>query len=199
MDLITKTPGLQHIAEQIFSNLDRNSLWQCQKVNDYWWNIIMKPLFWLKPSTKLSEEHQNEWMRFWQKLSKRNLTMDMTPPLNYIYGKLEDSVTLNETYWIAITNGDLLNLSHSRYTSVSAEIIRIMAPLFENPNTPDENGKSPIYWAALKEHTEIVKILAPLTELAEWGRQPAFYVTDNVLWGQVTRLIFYFMNEFTNQ
>ena len=105
MDLITKTPGLQHIAEQIFSNLDFISILQCQKVNDHWWNIIMKPLFWfnkMKKNTKLSQEHQNEWMIFIEKLSKLNLTKDMTKPLNYIFGQLEDSVTVNGTYWCTI-------------------------------------------------------------------------------------------------
>ena len=34
----------------------------------------------------------------------------------------------------------------------------------DNPNAKDENGKTPIYWAALNGHTEIVKILAPLTD-----------------------------------
>ena len=82
MDIITRTPGLFHIAENIFSHLDRKSLWQCQKVNDHWWNILMKPWFWfnrMKQNTKLSKEHQNEWMRFCEKLSKLNLTKDMKP------------------------------------------------------------------------------------------------------------------------
>ena len=33
----------------------------------------------------------------------------------------------------------------------------------DNPNAPDANGKTPIYWAAYYGHTEIVKILVPLT------------------------------------
>ena len=115
MDIITRTPGLFHIAENIFSRLDRKSLWQCQKVNDHWWNILMKPWFWfnrMKQNTKLSKEQQNEWMRFCEKLSKVNLTKDMTPALNYIYGQLDDSETLYATYWFAIKSiGNLLNLS----------------------------------------------------------------------------------------
>ena len=43
------------------------------------------------------------------------------------------------------------------------EIVKILAPLTNNPNAPDEHGKTPIYWAAHEGHTEIVKILAPLT------------------------------------
>ena len=44
------------------------------------------------------------------------------------------------------------------------EIVRILAPLMDNPNAPDENGDTPIHEAALNGHTEIVKILGPLTD-----------------------------------
>ena len=132
MDLITRTPGLINIAEEIFSNLDRNSLLECQKVNEYWGSILRNPWFWFRRMehyAKLSEEHQKEWKDFCEKLSKVNLTKDMTPALNYIYGQFENSVTLYGTFWIAIKcEGDLSDLDE--------EIVRIMAPLIENPNAP---------------------------------------------------------------
>ena len=37
-----------------------------------------------------------------------------------------------------------------------------MVPLTDNPNAPNDCGKTPIHWAARTGHTEIVKILAPL-------------------------------------
>ena len=160
MDRITTTPGLIHIAEQIFSNLDRKSLFICQKVNENWASILRNPYFWLNrmtQNTTLSQEHQKEWMRFGEKLSKLNLAKDMTPSLNYIYGQLDDSVTIEKTYWDAImSNGDLSHLS-------SGEIVRIMASLIENPNAPREDGNTPINWVAQNGCTEIVKILAPMT------------------------------------
>ena len=155
MDLITTTPGLIHIAEQIFSNLDRYSLLICQKVNVHWASILQNPWFWLNRTmqkTTLSQEHQKEWIKFCEKLSKLDITEDMAPLLNYIYGQLEDSVTLNETYWFAISMS-------CRYRS-SAEIVRIMAPLIENPNALEFSRAltegtgiglknwTPIYWAA---------------------------------------------------
>ena len=39
---------------------------------------------------------------------------------------------------------------------------QILAPLTDNSNAPN-TGKTPIYQAALNGHTEIVKILVPLT------------------------------------
>ena len=94
IDLITRTPGLIHIAEQIFSNLDRNSLLICQEVNEHWASILRNPWFWYNriiQNTTLSQEHQKEWMKFCEKLKKLNLTRDITPELNFIYEQLEDS------------------------------------------------------------------------------------------------------------
>ena len=36
--------------------------------------------------------------------------------------------------------------------------------MVNNPNAPDNYGRTPIYWAAWKGNTEIVKILAPVTD-----------------------------------
>ena len=44
------------------------------------------------------------------------------------------------------------------------EIVKILAPLTDNPNASNEAGITPIYLAAKNGHTEIVKILAPLTD-----------------------------------
>ena len=44
------------------------------------------------------------------------------------------------------------------------EIVKILAPLTDNPNNPDEDGRTPIYQAARNGHTEIVKILAPFID-----------------------------------
>jgi len=59
------------------------------------------------------------------------------------------------------------------------EIVKILAPLTDNPNAPDKDGETPIYWAAINGHTEIVKILAPLTDNPnapdEYGATPIFW------------------------
>ena len=48
MDLITKSSGLQHIAEEIFLNLDYEKLMLCQKVNEFWKEKLNIAMFWLK-------------------------------------------------------------------------------------------------------------------------------------------------------
>ena len=44
------------------------------------------------------------------------------------------------------------------------EIVKMLAPLTDNPNAPNKNGETPIIWAARYGHTENVKILVPLTD-----------------------------------
>ena len=53
MDIVTKTPGLQHLSEDIFKLLDKKSSLQCRSVNSFWKNVLEQPNFWLK---KLSQE-----------------------------------------------------------------------------------------------------------------------------------------------
>ena len=40
MDLITKAPGLNHIAEKIFFELNYEKLLKCEEVNENWKNIL---------------------------------------------------------------------------------------------------------------------------------------------------------------
>ena len=45
MDLITNSPGLQHLAEEIFKHLNNNDLDKCAQVNDSWkrtltWSLL---------------------------------------------------------------------------------------------------------------------------------------------------------------
>ena len=186
MDRITKTPGLIHIAEQIFSNLDRNDLLQCQEVNEYWASILRNPWFWYNRMTQktiLSQAHQKEWMDFCEKLSKLNLTKEMTPGLNFIYQQLEASARFNTAYKAAlfVVSAEIIEIMVSliEYPNASmeygrtpiyraacngyTEIVKILAPLTDNPNAPNSNGRTPISMAASNGHYEIVKILAPLT------------------------------------
>ena len=43
LDEITKSPGLVHIAEQIFVNLNQEDLKKCKKVNKHWKGIVKTP------------------------------------------------------------------------------------------------------------------------------------------------------------
>ena len=53
---------------------------------------------------------------------------------------------------------------HQAVQNGHTEIVKILAPLTDNPNAPDDNGNTPIHNAAFNGHTKIVNILAPLTD-----------------------------------
>ena len=53
----------------------------------------------------------------------------------------------------------------------NTEMVKILAPLTDNPNAPNEDGETPIHEAAFYGHTELVKILAPLTRQSKCSRE----------------------------
>ena len=80
MDLITKNPGLQHIAENIFLNLNHVTLLKCQNVNTEWKKILESPFFWLKKcvrqfgsSSEKIKENQSQWSKLFQNLNDPKL------------------------------------------------------------------------------------------------------------------------------
>ena len=161
MDLITKTPGLKHVAEQILSNFDTNNLLKCQNVNKYWRSIVRNPWFRynkMLQNTTLSQTDQKEWKKLCEKLSKLELTKDMTSQLDFIYEGLEKSMTLKQVY------GYFWNPIHMEAVKMHTEIVKILASLIDNPNAAMYNGTTPILMAAMNGCTEIVKILATLTD-----------------------------------
>ena len=54
MDFITKNPGLHHIVEETFMNLDYENLLKCQEVNEHWKKVLDNPWFWMKKCKELS-------------------------------------------------------------------------------------------------------------------------------------------------
>ena len=93
MDLITKTPGLQHISEEIFMNLDSEYLSTCQEVNTLWKELIKNPKFWLKKCNsitsvvKLTKKRQMEWKKAIQALKNKRDKLTVTTYLMTIHNK----------------------------------------------------------------------------------------------------------------
>ena len=65
----------------------------------------------------------------------------------------------------------LVTMGILRYTPIywaakngHTEIVKILAPLTDNPNAPNKYGETPIHKAAKNGHREIVKILALFTD-----------------------------------
>ena len=71
---IVNNPGLQHLAEAIFSNLNFNDLLACQLVNQSSRSILDNPMFWLKKFVQkgISKQNEMDWSKAIQLTKKTN-------------------------------------------------------------------------------------------------------------------------------
>ena len=66
LETFINNPGFQHLAEEIFGNLNYESLENCQQINQSSKEILENPLFWLKKfirSGGLSKKNQDDWTK----------------------------------------------------------------------------------------------------------------------------------------
>ena len=75
MEAIIKTPGLQHISEDIFQFLDKTSLKNCREVNSSWKKVLDQPPFWLK---KLEEISTVQEFEIWKSVQKTKAKICLT-------------------------------------------------------------------------------------------------------------------------
>ena len=165
MEKIVNSPGLQHLAEKVFSNLDVEDLKICGQINQSCKQILENPMFWLKKFTSLSKENLKDWI----KVIKPEKNSDKQKHIiSYLQWNLKkgavnipcySSSSIQDVLWSEI----LSCCTKSSPSNENTEVVNILAPLTDNPNAPDEDGKTPIYWAALNGHTDIIKILTPMT------------------------------------
>ena len=163
MEKILNNPGLQHLAENIFLNLNSAGLKKCQLINQSASQILEKPMFWIKKLIRngLSEENQNDWIKAIQSETNFEKKKNIAAYLSW-NSKKKNCFNL-PCYTKPTVQQDFLKKICRAAKNGHIEFIKILVPLTNNPNAPDSDGKTPIYEAALHGHTEIVKILAPLT------------------------------------
>ena len=90
MDFITKSPGLFHLCEKVFLELDYYNLLKCEDVNPQWRNILRasdrpksslilkNPWFWLKKCSEmdlLPPNIKDEWIKVMQNLENPKFTI----------------------------------------------------------------------------------------------------------------------------
>ena len=63
METITNNPGLQHIAENVFWNLDVKNLKICAQINQSCKQILQNPIFCLRKFENLSKKNQKDWIK----------------------------------------------------------------------------------------------------------------------------------------
>ena len=64
MENFFNNPGLQHLAENIFLNLNYADLKKCHLINQSSSQILDNPMFWIRELIQkgLSKENQNDWI-----------------------------------------------------------------------------------------------------------------------------------------
>ena len=62
LEKILHNPGLAHLADNIFDNLDFEGTKVCRDINQSVRQILDNPLFWLRKFGGLSKKNQKDWI-----------------------------------------------------------------------------------------------------------------------------------------
>ena len=151
METIIENPGIQHLAENVFWNLNFEDLKICAQINQSCKQILENPMFWLKKFRIISKENYKDWI----KAIKLEKNSDKKKAIvSYLQWNLKKEVIDLPCY----TNPDLQDYFLKKIISCCmkknssdevTETVKVLAHVTNNPNAPDKNGVTPIYWAAL--------------------------------------------------
>ena len=137
-----------------------------------------KPIVLLRKFRGLSKENQKDWVKVIESAKNSNKEKAIASYLQLILekrGALTDLPCYSSPvpqdkfkkkileYCKCIGDNNLFSMYCSKEPK-SIEIVKILAPLTDNPNGPGYAGRTPIWWAAFNGNTELVKILAPFTD-----------------------------------
>ena len=183
MDHISNHPGLQHIIENTFVNLDYKDLMACKLMNKSAKKILDNIMFWLK-KWRLRNGLSQKNMADWTKAIKITRNTNLAPNVDFYIKKV-------------IQNGHFVDipcfideLAIEKFsTGISfdealiqkdAGILQIMArPMLEKFHAPNENGFTPIHFQARNGHLDVIKVMAPLTENPnmpnKYGQTPIYW------------------------
>ena len=170
MENIVNNPGFQHLVVNIFLNFNYKDLKACQLINQSANEILNNPMFWIRKIFQrgMSEENQKHWIKAIQSVT--NSSFKEKSIILYLKWNLKKGGIFDLPCYTssAVQNDFRTQIRKICWKSwecnENTEIIKILAPLTDNPNAPTETGRTPMHQAALYGHTEIVKILAPLTD-----------------------------------
>ena len=167
LENILNNSGLVHLAENIFGNLSDEKAEICRDINQSSKQLLGDPIFWLRKFKSLSQENQKDWIKLIKPVRNSTKIQAIISYLQWSF-KEEPNVDLP-----CYTRPDVQDDFRERIMDCckqtglfdeELEMVKILAPLTENPNALNEDGETPIYWAVLEEHTEIVQILAHLID-----------------------------------
>ena len=146
MEKIINNPGLQHLAENIFLNLNYADLNQCQLINQSASDILDNPLFWIKKLIRnFSKENQMDWFKAIRSETTYGKKKYILAYLNWNFKK-KNSFNL-PCYTKSVVQENfrkkIQKKCHQwRPSNEDTEIVKILAPLTDNPNASDGYGNT---------------------------------------------------------
>ena len=169
MEKIINNPGLQHLAENIFWNLDVEDLKICAQINQSCKQILQNPIFCLRKFEHLSKENQKDWIKVIQSVNDTDKGVAI---ISYLQWNFKKNVVNFPCYTSPAVQDEFrkkilesFKQDSSDQKEQDTEFIKILAPLTNNPNPKDEKtGKTAMYLAACSRRTNIVKILVPFID-----------------------------------
>ena len=161
--------SLQHLAEKVLWNLEMEDLKICAQINQFCKQILKNPIFCLSKFEHLSKNNKQDWIKAIQSVENSDKGIAIISYLKWnnfctnppCYSSLTVQDDFRKKIWKCCEKSQWELREES--SDENTKIVKILAPLTDNPNDPDdEYGSTPFYWAAVNGHTEIVKILGPL-------------------------------------
>ena len=93
MEKIVSNPGLQHLAENVFWNLNIEDLKICAQINQSCKQILENPMFWLRKFEYLSKESQKEWVKIIQSVKNSDYEKII---ISYLQWNLKKEVVVED-------------------------------------------------------------------------------------------------------
>ena len=159
METIVNNPGLQHLAEKVFLNLDVEDLKICGQINQSCKQILQNPIFCLRKFKYLSEENRKHWIKVIQSVKNSDKGIAI---ISYLQWNLKKEALLDLPCYSSPAVQDNFRkrireiCQNWRSSDEDMNIVKILAPLTDNPNAPDIHGKTP---SSVTKNAEILKIL----------------------------------------
>ena len=192
LEEIINSPGLQHITEEIFLNLDFNGIMTCQLVNNSCKYIVDKPMFWLKKwkLRGLSDENHRDWVNAIQITKNTTVEKNVQAYIQmviksghfldipcYINSKVVSEFSNELSFHKPLEEKDagifqlsaLLNIQYIIYRGYLIQIaasknqLNLIKVLVPLFDYPNAYHYS-IHAAAITGHADVIKYLAPLSK-----------------------------------
>ena len=148
LEKILNNPGLQHIAEKIFDNLEYEYLKVCQGINQSSKQIldyqIKKPTFWLRKFKDLSKENQKDWLKDIESVKNSEKEKAI---IAYMQWNLKKKVLDLPCYFRPAIQDEFrkkiwdIIFVQKKVSDEDLDIVTILGTLTENPDAPDKDGQ----------------------------------------------------------